>query len=144
MAQRTRAYFFGSGGDKFLTGNKPTQPTFQDLLDSCYFKSESGDRATNALYGVSILATTAVSKARSGAGVVLPAHLPVLTYGASNTELVTPGTESYEGIKITAVNKTDRLDYQVDFDPTTLTSKATIAATTTARRLIGTMVILLI
>jgi len=133
MAQRTRAYFFDSpftsAGVKFNPNNIPTKNTFADLLDSVCFKTESGDLATTTQQGVVLLATTAVSKARAGAGVVVPAQLPVMTYGASNTELVTPGSQSYQGIKVTAVDKTYRLDYQFDFDPTSLTAKATIATT---------------
>src|ERR1035437_862740 len=128
MATRQRAYFFTSpfttAGDKFNPNNIPKSSTFADLLDSVCFKTESGDLATPTQQGLALLATTAVSKARSGAGVVLPVQLPVLTYGASNTELITPGTGLYEGIKLTAVNKTDRLDYQIDFDPNSLTVKA--------------------
>ena len=130
--QRSRSYFFDTtrttAGAKLNANNIPSEVTFRDLLDSLTFKGEVGDYATETVQGLVKLSTVSVSKARSGGGVVLPAHLPVLTYGASFTELITPGTQSYEGIKITAVSKTDRLDYQVDFDPSSLTAKTTPAA----------------
>lgn len=127
MANRQRAYFFDSpfttAGVKFNPNNIPKSSTFADLLDSVIFKTESGDLATTLQQGAVLLATTAVSKARSGAGVIIPEQLPVLTYGAGNTELITPGVQNYEGIKLTAVNGATRLDYQIDFDPNSLTAK---------------------
>ena len=129
MATRQRAYFFDSpftsAGVKFNPNNIPTKNTFYDLLDSVCFKTESGDLATTTQQGLVLLATDAVSKLRSGAGVVSPNQLPVLCYGASNTELITPGTGAYEGILLTAIAGTNRLDYKIDFNPTSLTAKVT-------------------
>ena len=129
--QRQRTYFFDgpktTAGFKFNSQNIPQESTFRDLLDSIPFKAENGDYATETIQGLVTLSTAVVSKARTGAGVALPAHLPALTYGGNNTELLTPASpQSYQGIKITAIDKTYRLDYQVDFDPYSLTAKTSV------------------
>ena len=129
--QRTRAYFFDTprttAGAKLNSQNIPSETTFRDLLDSMIFKTESADHATNALYGSVIFATTAISKARIGAGVVIPEQLPVLE--VNGAEKLTAGAYSYEGIKLTAIDGTYRLNYQIDFDPASLTIKTTPATT---------------
>ena len=124
---RSRAYFFsgpsGGSGKLFETGNFPTQATFQDLLDSVTLKSETGDRASETQAGLVLLNSDANSKLRSGSGVVQPDQLPVLE--VDGTELITPGASSYQGIKVTAIAASTRLNYQIDFDPTSLSAKAT-------------------
>ena len=122
--QRNRAYFFDTprttAGAKLNAQNIPSEVTFRDLLDSITFKSESSDYASETTQGLVKLASIAISKARSGTGVVLPNQLPVIE--VDGTELLT-GYASCQGIKVTAISAYNRLNYQIDFDPTSLTAK---------------------
>ena len=80
--QRLKAWFFGItssvrldgtvGGTRFRNTDKPPQPTFEDLLESTAFKTESGDRAkvyTGATLGseqgLSVLANDTQAKANT-------------------------------------------------------------------------------
>ena len=126
---RQRAYFFDTpattAGDKLRTNNIPSETTFRDFLDSVPFKSESADYASATTQGLVKLASDADSRARTGTGVIIATQLPEL---AVNTTPLVSGNASYQGIKVTAINQTTRLDYQVDFDPTSLTAKTTYLA----------------
>jgi hypothetical protein len=54
ISRKFRNYFFvatGIPGTRFLTGNEPTQSTFQQLFDSVGFPLESSDTATTGLQG---------------------------------------------------------------------------------------------
>ena len=124
--QRNRAYFFDTprttAGAKLNAQNIPSETTFRDLLDSIPFKNETGDYATETVQGLVKLASVAISLARSGTGVVLPAHLTSLE--VNGTELLSSNA-SYQGIKVTAISATNRLNYQVDLDPVSIVEKTT-------------------
>lgn len=129
--QRNRLYFFDTprttAGAKLNSQNIPSETTFRDLLDSIPFKNESGDYATEAIQGLVKLASVASSKARSstsGIGVVLPSHLPTLE--VDGTEIGSShASASYQGIKVTPIDESKHLSYQVDLDPTSIVEKTT-------------------
>jgi len=127
---RQRAYFFSfpktTAGAGFNSNNIPSEVTFRDFLDSILFKGESADYASATVQGLVKLASDADSITRTGTGVLMATQQ--LKMAVNATPLVS-GNASYQGIKVTAINQTTRLDYQVDFDPTSLTAKATYLAT---------------
>jgi hypothetical protein len=128
--KRARQYFFTPGTNKlFLTGNKPNQKAFQDLMDSTPFFNEIGDTASASQQGLVKIATDADVMSRTSAGssamqtVVRPHQLPTL---AGTTEVLTSTPQSLNGIKITADVSGTRTKYSLAFDPTTIAAKSSV------------------
>lgn len=137
--QRLKAWFFqitssirldGTvGGTRFRNTDKPPQPTFEDLLESTTFKTESGDRAkvyTGATLGseqgLSVLANDTQAKANAvqladRSLVTQPHQLPTIEPIANSAIEDMPTT----GLFIDTAATTTRNQYQIRFLGTWLT-----------------------
>jgi hypothetical protein len=78
MTQRAKSWFFNFPNfkDRFRRGNKPTQATFEDLLDSVYLKEDG-------------LLTDTITEETDGAGVLVKRNVNAsFTIGATATAVM--------------------------------------------------------
>lgn len=133
MASRVRTWFFLDEGSQTIDSkyrrlgadHKPSESTFQDLVDSVVFKQEEAtDKATTTAGGIVRIATDAEAKARNNgttasySRVVQPSHLPSIAAATNQT------ISDFTGITVESVldgTVTSRDEYQIKFSSAFIT-----------------------
>ncbi|NJO65338.1 MAG: hypothetical protein HC836_46775, partial [Richelia sp. RM2_1_2] len=133
MASRVRTWFFLDEGSQTVDSkyrrlgadHKPSESTFQDLVDSVFFKQEeAADKATTSAGGIVRVASDSEAKARNNgttgsySRVAQPSHLPSIAAATNQT------ISDFTGITVQSTldgTVTTRDEYQIKFSDAFIT-----------------------